>query len=126
MSRTPPRASASHPISRPDFARGPLESDRFGLSYQSLAPDFRIPFGHRHADEEEVYVVIRGSGRIALGDEVIEVREMDAIRVAPDVDRGFEAGPDGAELLVFGAGYEAKDGQASGDAEMQPGWWPEA
>ena len=66
------------------FARGPLESDRFGLSYQRLAPDFRIPFGHRHADEEEVYVVIRGSGRIALGDEVIDVREMDAIRVAPE------------------------------------------
>jgi hypothetical protein len=35
---------------------------------------------------------------------------MDAIRVAAEVARAFEAGPDGLELLVFGPHHE-KDGE---------------
>jgi hypothetical protein len=41
---------------------------------------------------------------------------MDAIRVAPGVMRGFEAGPDGLELLAFGTHHE-------GDGEIDPGFW---
>ena len=99
------------------FARQALESERSGLSYQRLAPGFRPPTGHRHEQQEETYVVVSGSGRVKIGDEIHELRQWDAVRVAPETPRAFEAGPDGLELLVFGAG-------AGGDAEMLPDWWP--
>jgi quercetin dioxygenase-like cupin family protein len=100
------------------FGRGPLEAERSGISYQRLAPDFRGPFGHRHEEQEETYVVVGGSGRVKLGDGVHELRQWDSLRVAPQTARGFEAGPDGLELLVFGAG-------ASGDAQLLHDWWSE-
>src|SRR5947207_12874767 len=86
------------------FARKPLEAERSGISYQRLAPGFRGPFGHRHAEQEETYVVVSGGGRVKLEDGVHELRQWDALRVAPRTGRGFEAGPNGMELLVFGAG----------------------
>ena len=98
------------------FARRPLEAERLGLSFQRFAPDYRSTFGHRHEGQEEVYVLLSGSGRMKLGDEEVEVAKWDAVRVAPEVARAFEAGPEGAELLVFGAGR-------AGDAETLPGWW---
>jgi mannose-6-phosphate isomerase-like protein (cupin superfamily) len=102
------------------FARGALETERVGVSYQRLAPDVRAPFGHHHNKQEEIYVILSGSGRAKLDDEIVELKTMDALRVAPDVTRNFEAGPDGLELLAFGSG----DGGLE-DAEVTPGWWPE-
>jgi quercetin dioxygenase-like cupin family protein len=101
------------------FARGELGGQTTGLSYQRVAPGFRIPFGHKHGDQEEVYVVVSGDGRMKLDDEIVELRQWDAVRVASDTMRNFEAGPDGAELLVFGA---PRDGMPN-DAEMAQGWW---
>jgi len=98
------------------FARDQLELRNFGLSYQKLAPGFRIPFGHHHAEQEEVYVVLSGSVRAKLEDEIVELRQWDAIRVPADVTRNLEAGPDGAEVLAIGA-PQAKD------TEMLQGWW---
>jgi mannose-6-phosphate isomerase-like protein (cupin superfamily) len=99
------------------FGRKALDAEKAGFSYQRLAPGFRQPFGHRHEQQEEIYVVISGSGKVKLADEIVDVREWDAIRVAPQTQRGFEAGPDGLEFLVFGAG-------ASGDAETLEDFWP--
>jgi len=98
------------------FGREPLESEMSGISYQRLAPNFRVPFGHKHKDQEEVYVVVSGSGRIKLDDDVLELKQWDAVRIARDTMRNLEAGPEGAELLVFGAG-------AAGDTELAQGWW---
>ena len=100
------------------FGRKPLEAERSGISYQRLAPGFRGPFGHRHAEQEETYVVVSGSGRVKLEDGVHELEQWDAVRVAPQTGRGFEAGPEGMELLVFGAG-------PSGEAELLHDWWGE-
>jgi mannose-6-phosphate isomerase-like protein (cupin superfamily) len=101
------------------FARQALEGEQTGLSYQRLEPNFRIPFGHKHAGQEEIYVVVSGSGRMKLDDEVVEVEQWDAVRVASGTMRGFEAGPDGVELLAFGAPTEGKPN----DAEMEQDWW---
>lgn len=98
------------------FGRKALEAERSGISYQRLAPNFRGPFGHRHEAQEETYVVVGGSGRAKLDDGVHELRQWDAVRVAPSTARGFEAGPDGLEFIAFGAGD-------SGDAEMLSDWW---
>jgi mannose-6-phosphate isomerase-like protein (cupin superfamily) len=99
------------------FARSAIEGETLGLSLFTLEPGFRIPFGHKHSNQEEVYVVVRGSARVKVEDEVVELREWDAIRFGKDTMRNMEAGPEGCEYLAFGAGDDPRD------AEMAPGWW---
>jgi mannose-6-phosphate isomerase-like protein (cupin superfamily) len=99
------------------FARVPLEAELIGISYQRLAPSFRIPWGHTHKTQEEVYVVLSGSCRMKVGDDVIDMKPWDAVRVHKDTMRSFEAGPEGAELIAIGAPG------GPGDAEMAQGWW---
>lgn len=98
------------------FAKKDLEAEETGVSHVRLKPGQRSPFGHKHERAEEVYVVIGGSGRMKLDDEIIEVEQLDAIRVAPEVTRAFEAGPEGIEVLAVGARHD-------GDGEVFPGWW---
>jgi mannose-6-phosphate isomerase-like protein (cupin superfamily) len=98
------------------FAKDDLDAERTGVSHHRLKPGKRQPFGHRHEEAEEVYVVLGGSGRLKLDDEIIEVETLDAIRVAPGVTRAFEAGPGGIEVLAFGARHD-------GDGEIVQGWW---
>ena len=92
------------------FARGDLEATDTGLSLHFVKPGCRQAFAHRHAKAEEIYVVLRGAGSAKLDDDVVEIGPMDAVRVAPTVARGFAAGPDGLELLVFGPHHD-KDGE---------------
>jgi mannose-6-phosphate isomerase-like protein (cupin superfamily) len=99
------------------FARTALGGETLGLSLMTLAPGFRIPFGHKHEGQEEVYVVIRGSARIKVEEEIVELGEWDAIRFDKDTMRNVEAGPDGVDYLAFGAGDDPRD------AEMAPHWW---
>lgn len=98
------------------FATQALDAERTGVSHHRLKPGKRQAFGHRHDEAEEVYVVLGGSGRIKLDDEIIEVERLDAVRVAPQVTRAFEAGPGGIEVLAVGAHHD-------GDGEIVPGWW---
>jgi mannose-6-phosphate isomerase-like protein (cupin superfamily) len=100
------------------FARVPLELENSGLSYFKVAPGFRVPFGHRHSEQEEVYLVISGSARAKVGDDVVELAQWDALRVPRGQWHGLEAGPEGAEVLAFGA-----PNTDNKDVEMQPGWW---
>jgi mannose-6-phosphate isomerase-like protein (cupin superfamily) len=100
------------------FAREDLGLERSGISLQRLAPNERMPFGHHQREQEEVYVVVEGSGTVALDDEVVDVRTWDAVRVPPETMRCFEAGEDGLGFIAFGAPYNGP-----GDAEMTPGWW---
>lgn len=103
------------------FPTGALGLEKSGISYQRLSADQRLPFGHRQKEQEEVYVVLSGAGRINVDGEISEVRALDAIRVAPTAARAFEAGPEGIELLAFGA---PRTGDSPGsDAEVLPGWW---
>ena len=100
------------------YARGPLELRSSGVSCFRIAPDFRTPFGHRHAEQEEVYVVLSGGGRIKLDDEIVDVGAYDAVRIGPGVMRCVEAGPGGLEFLVFGA-----PNTDNKDVELVQGWW---
>lgn len=88
------------------------------VSLQRLAPNRRGPFGHRHGRQEELYVILAGGGRMKLDDEVIELRPWDAVRIAPETMRAFESGPDGLELLAYGAPIAEES-----DGELVPGWW---
>jgi mannose-6-phosphate isomerase-like protein (cupin superfamily) len=112
--------------SAPDFGLGEDQQSRFateavgsediGVSHHRFSPGVRQAFGHRHDEPEEVYVVLSGSGRIKLGDEILDIERLDAIRVQAEVIRAFEAGPDGLEVLAFGPHHR-------GDGEVIQGWW---
>jgi mannose-6-phosphate isomerase-like protein (cupin superfamily) len=103
------------------FAREALEMRNGGLSYYRYQPGYRLPFGHTHSEQEEVYVVVSGSARLAVGDEILELGRLDAVRVPAGVVRATEAGPDGVEIVAFGAPRTEHN-----DAELKQGWWPEA
>jgi uncharacterized cupin superfamily protein len=107
---------APHVESR--FARGPLGLELIGVSNFKVAPGFRMPFGHQHSEQEEVYLVVSGAARVKLDDEIVELGEWDVVRIPPGVMRAFEGGPDGAEIVAFGG--PSADGR---DFEMTPGWW---
>jgi mannose-6-phosphate isomerase-like protein (cupin superfamily) len=100
------------------MGRVPLELENFGLSYKKLAPNFRLPFGHTHKQQEEAYVLVSGSARMKVGNEVVELKPWDVVRVQSDTMRCVEAGPDGAEIIAVGA-----PNTGPGDADMQQGWW---
>ena len=98
-----------------------LELERSGLTFQYVPPDYRFPIGHTHKEQEEVYVVVGGSGRMKLDDEVVEVKKWDAVRVPPGTWRGYEAGPEGLEMLVIGAPSLGEDPR--GDVDGRRDWW---
>jgi mannose-6-phosphate isomerase-like protein (cupin superfamily) len=100
------------------FARKPLESKQVAVSYQRLLPNVRIPFGHRHEQQEEIYVVIAGSARAKVDGETVELRQWDALRVDPETMRSIESGPHGVELLAVGGPIGEKN-----DAEIVNDWW---
>ena len=95
-------------------AREDLHAEQTGLTHFRLRPGKRSPFMHRHRRGEEVYVILGGAGRVKLDDEIFDVHVLDAVRVAPEVARGFEAGPEGLEFIAFGPHYDA-DGEPVND-----------
>ena len=100
------------------FARNALNSRELGVSRFTYEPGSRMPFGHRHREQEEAYVVVAGSGRAKLDDEVVELSTWDVLRVAPPVVRAFEAGPEGMDVICIG-GRRPKDG----DTERIADFW---
>jgi len=98
-----------------------LDLEQSALSYQRVPPGYRFPYGHTHVKQEEVYVVLRGSGRMKLDDEIVDVEQWDAVRVPPGMWRGYEAGPEGLEILVIGAPNLGEDTREDVDGER--GWW---
>ena len=100
------------------FARAELGAEHVGFAFHRVKPGTRQGIGHRHdhPEAEEVYVVTSGAGRIKLDEETFEIQLLDAIRVAPEVWRSFEAGPDGLEFIAFGTRHD-------GDGQAIPGWW---
>jgi len=102
-------------------ATKPLGLEKGALSYQWIPPGYRFPYGHSHEAQEEVYVVVRGSGRMKLDDEIVALEQWDAVRVPPGTWRGYEAGPEGLELLVVGAPNLGEDPR--GDVDGQRDWW---
>jgi mannose-6-phosphate isomerase-like protein (cupin superfamily) len=100
------------------FARKHLDSEHLGVTYFRYGPGYRGPIGHRHREQEEAYVVVSGSGRVKLDDEIVELQQWDVVRVAPSTARAFEGGADGMELIAIG-----NDRPEGGDGEMVPDFW---
>jgi mannose-6-phosphate isomerase-like protein (cupin superfamily) len=100
------------------FARAVLGGETVGLSLMKLAPGFRMPFGHHHKEQEEIYVLLSGSATLNLDGEKVDLVPMDVTRIPAPTIRALEAGPEGCELLLYGA-----PNVGSGDAETHDGWW---
>ena len=100
------------------FGREPLGLQNSGMSYFKLGPDYKLPFGHSHSEQEEIYLVVSGTARLKLDDEEIELGPLDAVRIPVSVTRGMAAGPDGAEIVAFGA-----PDTDNKDIEMVPGFY---
>jgi uncharacterized cupin superfamily protein len=100
------------------FGRSQIDSEHLGVSYFRYGPGYRSAIGHRHREQEEAYVVVAGSGKVKLDDEVLELRQWDLVRVSPGVVRAFEGGPSGLELIAVGS-----DRPEGGDGEMIPSFW---
>ena len=98
------------------FAKDELDAERTGITHLKLNPGVRMPFAHKHDEAEEIYVVIAGSGLMKMDDEIVEIVELDAIRISPEIARSFEAGPDGISLLAVGARHD-------NDGEILKDWW---
>ena len=98
------------------FPRSDLGAAQTGINFLTLKPSKREAFAHRHRTAEEIYVVLAGSGRVKLDDDLVDLLPLDAVRVGPGVARSFEAGPDGLEVLIFGPHVED-------DSEMVADFW---
>ncbi len=98
------------------FPRVDLGAEQTAVNYLIIKPGKREAFAHRHRQAEEIYVVLGGSGRVKLDDELVDLAALDAVRVSPGVTRSFEAGSDGLEVLVFGP-------HVDGDAVMVRDFW---
>ncbi|MGH3050528.1 MAG: cupin domain-containing protein [Gaiellaceae bacterium] len=117
--RTVEDSAAEHGLSDTQEARFPrteLGAEQTGMNLLTVKPSQREAFAHRHGEAEEIYVVLAGSGRVKLDDDLVELEPLDAVRVSPGVARSFEAGPDGLEVLIFGPRVE-------GDGETVDDFW---
>ncbi len=114
-------SAARHGLSAHQQARFPqrdLGAEQTGMNFLFVKPDQREAFAHRHRTAEEIYVILAGSGRVKLDDELVELAPLDAVRVSPGVTRSFEAGPQGLEVLIFGPHVES-------DGELVADFWAE-
>lgn len=102
------------------FGRKHLDSRDLGVSLFHYEANLRSPMAHSHREQEEAYVVVAGSGRVLLDDEAHELRQWDVVRVAPEVVRAFEAGPEGLDIIAVG-GPKPEDG----DGVISPATWPD-
>jgi mannose-6-phosphate isomerase-like protein (cupin superfamily) len=102
------------------FSRKEIGSRDLGVSYFRWAPGLRSPQSHRHREQEEAYVVVGGSGRVRVDDTIRDIGRWDVIRVAPEVVRSFEAGPDGLEIIAIGGPKPE-----GGDGETSDSPWPD-
>jgi quercetin dioxygenase-like cupin family protein len=102
------------------FGRKHLSSRDLGVSLFRYAPNLRSPMAHSHREQEEAYIVVAGSGRVLLDDELRDLRPWDVVRVAPEVVRAFEAGPDGLDIVAVGGPKPAEGDGVPGTAA-----WPD-
>jgi mannose-6-phosphate isomerase-like protein (cupin superfamily) len=100
------------------FGRKHMDSEHLGVSFFRYPANLRSPMGHSHREQEEAYVVVEGSGRMRLGDDVLELKQWDVVRVAPSTVRAIEGGPEGLALIAVG-----NDRPEGGDGERVDNFW---
>lgn len=101
--------------------RDRLGCEHIGVSYLRFGPDWPLTTGHRHpAGGEEVYVLIEGSARIKIGEDVVHMEAPAAIRVPSEEFRAIRAAGDAPAVFVV-AGYPIEDPD---ETVLAPDFWP--
>ena len=85
------------------FASKDLELKESGLGYQILSANAKLPFKHKHKMQEEVFLILSGTGKMILDQETIKVKPLDVIRVGADVVRSLKADNKELAFVIFGA-----------------------
>ena len=105
------------------FLKGPLGTEEVAVTYRRMPPDTggKGSYGHRHKQQEEVYVVLAGELEFKLGDDIVTVGAHHAVRVPRETFRSVHnsSGAD-AELLIVSTRL-AND---EPDHEMTEDFWP--
>ena len=85
-------------------ARAELGVESFGMQVIDLPPNFDQYPAHDHADsgQEEVFLALRGSGEIEIGEERLPLDPDHIVRVGPAENRKVVSGPEGIRLLALG------------------------
>jgi mannose-6-phosphate isomerase-like protein (cupin superfamily) len=85
--------------------RAELGVTSFGLQVIQLPPDYKDYPLHDHAEsgQEEVFLALKGSGWIEIGDERVELEPEVFVRVGPTPKRKVFSGPQGLQMLAIGA-----------------------
>ena len=100
----------------------------FGLNAVTLAPGQRLRI-HRHALQEEVYVVVAGTLTLAVEGKERTLSVGEVARVAPGVRRQLSNRERDGRCVVIaigGAGeHESRDGEAFNDWDEQTGRPPQ-
>ncbi len=83
--------------------RAELGAKSFGLAFVELEPGADNHPDHDHAGgQEEVFIVLRGSGEIVIDGETVPMDPQTAVRVGPGAKRKINPGPDGMRLVAIG------------------------
>lgn len=87
------------------------------ISVSAMSAGVKLSFNHKHKQNEEVYVFLKGTGSMILDNEVVEVKEGSCVKVLPSAVRTIEATTDIEYICV-----QAKSGGLEqfglGDAEL--------
>jgi mannose-6-phosphate isomerase-like protein (cupin superfamily) len=86
------------------FVRRELDLLAFGINWFEIPPNAD---GHRHNEQEsgqeEVNVIVRGSGTYVIDGEEVPIREGNVFRFDPETTRGAKGGPEGLTMVEVGA-----------------------
>jgi mannose-6-phosphate isomerase-like protein (cupin superfamily) len=94
------------------FVRRELDLQAFGINWFELPPNAEGNYhDESNSGQEEVNVIVRGSGTYVIDGEEVPAREGDVFRFDPETERGPKAGPEGLTMVAVGAprgSYEAR------------------
>lgn len=99
------------------FLHDLLELTSCEISVSSMPAGIKLPFNHKHKQNEEVYIFLKGEGCMILDGETVEVKEGSCVKVLPDAVRTMEAKTD-LEYICVQAKLDSLEQFGLGDAEL--------
>jgi mannose-6-phosphate isomerase-like protein (cupin superfamily) len=87
------------------------------ISVSSMPAGIKLPFNHKHKQNEEIYIFLNGEGTMTLDNETIEVKEGSCVKVLPNAIRTMESKTD-LEYICVQAKTNSLEQFGFGDAEL--------
>ena len=101
------------------FLHDALELTSCEISINTVPKGFKVPFNHKHKQNEEVYIVLNGEGAMTIDGEAVKVKEGSVVKVAPEAARTIENTGDGEfEFICIQAKTNSLEQFGLADAEL--------